>query len=475
MSPRRRLAAVPDRPARVVLYRRVSALMGRGGDDFHSPDVQLSAMRRATHGLQEIAVIDDIDRPGTNFAREGTDQIRRMARAGQIDAIAVYDVSRFGRDVLESLLVLRELSESGVRVISATEHIDTSTPSGEHMLINLLNVAQLRAREIGRSWAGAIARRAEAGKHHGKPLGYIRRDKRMIPDPVLGPAITEAYRRYAAGDPIGQVTGYLAGLRGVAMANSNVKHLLRSPVYLGKVVADGQILPGEHDPLTDQDTWDRVQQRLDDEAGTPPRTLAHSWSLVGLVECPAGHKLQRQGTRLICGQRRGDTKGGDCAGVGSPLRDPVEAEALRQVAAYAARLRTDAGVRAARLARVDRSRGDRTRLERDVAGTRAAMVRLATAHARDQLPDAVYQEALADLRLAEEAAVAELARLAPAVDAPTPEDEAAMVDQLLLLWPDMTMRERGRALRAVVDRVEVRATDRWRQPESERVFVHFRW
>jgi DNA invertase Pin-like site-specific DNA recombinase len=449
--------------------------MGRGGEDFHSPEVQLSAMRRAIQGMTEVEVIEDIDRTGRHFSRAGIDRVRALARTGQLDAIAVYDVSRLGRNVRESLTFLGELADLGVRIISATEQVDTSTPAGRLMLTNMLAIAEYRSDEIGRGWAGAIQRRAELGRHHGKPLGYVHQEKQLVPDPVLGPAMTEAFRRYAAGEPIGEVTAYLAGVRGVAMVNGNVKKLLRNPVYLGQVVAGGEMLPGEHEPLTDQDTWDRVQQRLDEEAGTPPRALAAGWALVGLVECPRGHKLQRQGVRLVCGHGRGDTKGGDCPGVGRPLIDRVEAEALRQVAAYAARLRTDAGVRAARLARVDADRADRVRLERDLAGTRAAMVRLATSHARDQLPDAVYQEALAELRRAESAASAELARLAPAVDAPAPEAEAAMVDQLLALWPDMTMRERGRALRSVVAAVVVRPSERWRQPEEERVEVRFRW
>ncbi|MGC5033033.1 recombinase family protein [Micromonospora sp. DT229] len=473
--PRRRLTAVPDRPTRVVLYRRVSALMGRGGDDFHSPEVQLAAMRRATHGMTEVAVIDDIDVSGRHFSREGIDRIRRMAAARQLDALAVFDVSRLGRNVRESLTFLAELADQGVTILSASEQVDTSTPSGRLMLTNMLAIAEYRSDEIGRGWSGAIQRRAELGQHHGRPLGYIRRDKRLVPDPVIGPAITEAYRRYAAGEPIGEVTDYLAGVRGTVMVTANVKKMLRNPVYLGKVVIGGDVLPGEHDALTDPETWERVQQRLAEEAGTPPRALAAGWALVGLVECPRGHKLQRQGERLVCGHGRGDTKGGDCPGVGRPLIARVEAEALRQVTEYAALLRTDAGARASRMARVDASRADRERLERDLADARSAMTRLAVSHARNQLPDEVYAEALGELRRAEATAVAELARLAPAVDAPDPVDEAAMVDQLMGLWPDMTMRERGRALRSVVDAVVVRPAERWRQPEEQRVRVRFRW
>lgn len=117
----RRPAAVPDHPRRVVLYARVSALMDRGGDNFHSPTVQVGAMRRVTTGMVEVAVIEDLDRSGRTFDREGIGRIRAMAERREIDALAVYDVSRLGRNVRESLNVLAELAGLGVTILSACE------------------------------------------------------------------------------------------------------------------------------------------------------------------------------------------------------------------------------------------------------------------------------------------------------------------------------------------------------------------
>jgi site-specific DNA recombinase len=481
--PRRSLAAVPDRPNRVVPYVRVSALMGRSGDDFHSPELQLSAMRRATAGMQEVAVVDDIDETGTDFNRAGIDKIRAMAQARQIDAIAVYDVSRFGRNVLESLLVLRELAESGVTIISASEHIDTSTPAGEMMLINMLNLAQYRAREIGRGWSNTISQRASKGLHHGRPLGYTRVDKRMVPDPVLGPAMTEAFGRYAQGEPISAIAAYLAALRGQPMHTANLKKAFRNPVYRGLVTTAGQQLPGTHPPLVDEDTWTAVQDRLGAETSMPPRHLSPTWSLVGLCECPLRHKLQRQpqrgrdGTyvnRLVCGMGRSGVAGG-CPGVGRPLLDPVEAEMLRQVADYARRLRSDHIARAARLARLAAASTDRDSLQRELKRLRTGMAKLATQWALDEVPDQAYRDSRGEMQAAETAVLAELARLGPAEPDQDPAVTAKAAEALLALWPRMTYAERGKALRSVVDRVVVRAAERWREPEADRVEVVFRW
>src|SRR5687768_2774212 len=142
----RRLVAVLDRPLRVVVYIRVSALMGRGGDDFHSPEVQLGAIRRRTIGMREVEVIDcDIDQTGTTFDRKGIDRVRELAEAGLMDVLAVYNVSRLGRNTLESLKFLNWLADRGVTIISAKQHIDTSTPSGRKHLTDLLAGAQMQS------------------------------------------------------------------------------------------------------------------------------------------------------------------------------------------------------------------------------------------------------------------------------------------------------------------------------------------
>ncbi|PZF98512.1 recombinase family protein [Micromonospora deserti] len=479
--PRRRgnLAAVPDQPRRFVAYRRVSELMGRGGDDFHSPDIQLAAIRRMATpaGLREVAVVDDIDQTGRNFSREGIDKVRRMAAAGQIDVLAVYKVDRFGRNVLESLQLLAELANRGVTIMSATEQIDTSTPTGRWMLTNLLAIAEMQSDEIGRGWSNTIARRAEKGQHHGRPLGYVKRNKQLVPDPELGPAITEVFRRYAAGDPIGEITEYLAALRGKAMHTANVKKILRNPAYRGMVIAGDEVLPGEHEALVDDLTWKQVQGRLAAEAGTPPRHLAPTWPLVGLVECPQEHKLQRQGDRLVCGHGRGDVKGGTCPGVGRPILAKVEDEVLRQVAEWGAELRTDHGARTHRLARLAADQVDRAALQRQITEARAAMVKLVKDNARERIEPDVYRQAMAELRDAEQGAAAQLARMAPADAPPDPEVAAHAVEALLALWrdPEVTHAERVKALRSVVSRIEVRPASHWREPEDKRVDVQFHW
>lgn len=481
--PPRKLAAVPDRPTRVLLYVRVSALMGRGGDDFHSPDVQTSAMRRATTGMREVGVVEDIDVSGTHFSRDGIDRVRQMARDGQIDAIAVYDVSRFGRDVLESLLVLRELSQAGVTIISACEHIDTSTPAGEMMLINLLNIAQYRAKEIGRAWSGTIARRAEQGRHHGRPpTGYRRgADGRLEPDPLLGPVIAAAFRDYAAGGGVREIRRRIQAASGITLAANTFKLMLTNRTYLGVVHTRGPNgtveTPGAHPPLTDEVTWLRVQARVEADRRVHPRVQDARYSLSGIGRCGVceGHtniRPHQRGPGIFC--RRRFEMVGPCTGCGHLRLDAVEDAVLEQVRARIELLRGDVAARQAHLARSVRAVTDADAIQREIDATRKAMARTTARWAREQMDDRTYEDAMAELRGAETQLVENLANAQAVVETAAPELVVSLGEKLLDLWPEMDGGQRNRALRQVLITVTIRPAEYYRQPASTRVDVQWR-
>lgn len=482
----RRLAAVPDKPGRAVAYIRVSALMGRGGDDFYSPELQLNAIRRSLSvaGLREVAVIDDdIDQTGRVFDRTGMDRIRLMVEQGQIDALAVFNVARFGRNVLEGLTMLAWLDKRGVQIISASEQLDTSTPAGRLMLTNMLAIAEYQSDEIGASWSRILVARAEKGLHHGPaPLGYTKVDGHLVVDAVVGLAVERAFRAYADGLPVSKVCAIIAAARpGVVTYRHSVKKMLAKPIYIGQIRFNGEYSAGAHVALVDDETWRRVQDRLLVDAKTPPRHLEYTWALVGLGHCEAGHPLTKNFDnahgvdRLRCRARRGYQYGTVCQGIGTPPMAEIEDAVLAQVAEYVRKLRLDDGARAVSLARQAAAVTAQAELKAELTRVRAGMARLARAWAMQELPDESYANAMASLRAAESAAAMELARSAPVAD-PVPVEELTSAAQALLdLWSEMTPAERNRALRAVVRRVVVRRAAQWREPVADRVTVEFLW
>lgn len=482
MIANRRLRSVPETSGRVVAYIRVSSLMGRGGDDFHSPAMQLEHIRRsAGHaGLHEVGVVEDLDRSGQTFSRQGIDKIRAMVEQKHVDVVAVYDLSRLGRDLAESLNFVRWLRERNVSVMSTQERIDDS-PEGQYMLGMFLGLAELYGAQVGRRWAQILERRARAGRHHGViPQGYATVDKVMVEDPVLGPAVREVFAAYARGDFVSDIMDRFAAARGKPVSRNVIKNMLKNPTYRGRTVVNSQIagridVEGDHPALVDDATWTKVNARLEKDGRAPARHTEPSHSLTSLIWCPScRHAAQvwyspenGRVKRLVCG--RSNQSSDKCGGFGAPRYCEVEQVVLTKVAEYAALLRSNPADRAAQISRTQRAGIDAATLKSELASTRSAMSRITERWGRGSMPDVAYEGSMAELEATERLLLIRLEEVEAIAGAPEPGKVVVLIEEVLRMWGELTEPERNRALRAVVRQVFVRKAARWREPVADRV------
>ncbi len=95
----------------------------------------------------------DLGRTGTNFEREGFEQMMRDVRTRKIDCIVVKDLSRFGRNHIEAGNYIEKIFPFlGVRFVAVTDKFDSLSASGkdEAFGVNLKNlVNEMYARDIG--------------------------------------------------------------------------------------------------------------------------------------------------------------------------------------------------------------------------------------------------------------------------------------------------------------------------------------
>lgn len=104
-------------------------------------------------------------------------QFQRMMkdiREGKINVILVTDLSRLSRNVLDFCLLLEELKKYNAKFLSVKEQFDTSTPAGEMMILNLINLAQFERKQTSERVAMNFHSRALRGFHNGGAvlLGY---------------------------------------------------------------------------------------------------------------------------------------------------------------------------------------------------------------------------------------------------------------------------------------------------------------
>lgn len=99
--------------------------------------------------------------------RDGLNLALSYLRSG--DNIVVYSLSRLGRSLKQLIEIVNELENKNIGLISITEQIDTSSPSGKLLFHLLASLAQFEADLIKqRTLAGLEAARAR-GKVGGRP------------------------------------------------------------------------------------------------------------------------------------------------------------------------------------------------------------------------------------------------------------------------------------------------------------------
>ena len=127
--------------SQVALYARVSSEMQVEG---FSIEAQLRAMRefaRDQHWEVVREYIEEGFTAGTD-ARPQFQILLRDARVRLFDGLLVHKLDRLYRNLTQLLALVNSLEQQGITLISVTERVDFSTPSGKMLLTNISMISE---------------------------------------------------------------------------------------------------------------------------------------------------------------------------------------------------------------------------------------------------------------------------------------------------------------------------------------------
>jgi site-specific DNA recombinase len=192
-----------------------------------------------------------------------------------INAVVVYAVNRFCRNQLDHLMIRDQLRQRDIRLLSATERFDDSTPEGR-LQENIVSMfAQFDNEKRSDRTKAGMRTAMEAGKWcHKPPVGYM--SDASVPgglrrDPDRAHLIRQGFEMYASGSltkaaVLATITALGLNLPKNAKPVSlqTFDKILRSPVYAGWIVSDKSeiMLVGKFEPIVEIELFDRVQQQL---------------------------------------------------------------------------------------------------------------------------------------------------------------------------------------------------------------------
>lgn len=124
--------------------------------------------------------------------RSDLTEVRRLAEAGEIKKLLVWDISRIGRRRLETLALREFLTKHGVSIYIHSLGLETLTPSGKPnagasiAFAVFEELAQAEAEQISERVRSGLAEAARQGRHGGRPPGcesaaeFLRKHSRAV-------------------------------------------------------------------------------------------------------------------------------------------------------------------------------------------------------------------------------------------------------------------------------------------------------
>lgn len=316
-------------PKRAVSYLRVSTReqAERGGrEEGFSIPAQRDANKKKAQAVGAMVVKEFVERgvSGTSTNRPALQEMLRYLEAeqGNIDYVIVHKLDRLARNRADDVTLNQRFAEYGIRLISTSENID-QTPGGILLHGIMSSIAEFYSRNLANEVVKGMSEKVKNGGSVSRaPIGYLntrtidngRENRTVTIDGQRAPLVTWAFNAYATGEHSVRTLTAELDRRGLTTVPTprliekpveirHVHSILTNPYYTGVTVFKGVEYPGNHTPLIDRETFEKVQTILKEKINGE-RTIKHDHYLKSTLHC--GHCGFRMVVQVVK-NRHGET------------------------------------------------------------------------------------------------------------------------------------------------------------------------
>lgn len=315
---------------------------------------------------------------GTNTQKRAAfNQMIHDAQLHKFDLILTKEVSRFSRNILDTISYTRDLRRLGIGIQFMNDGINTLEPDSELRLSIMGSIAQEESRKTSSRVKWGQTRRMEQGVVFGRSmLGYDVKNGEMTINPQGAEIVQLIFHKFVyerKGTTIIarelRESGYKTLTGSTNWRNTVILKILHNEKYCGDLKQKKTITPdylthqkkynrGEekfvflknhHEPIIDRELWEKAQQKIAQRNMEREHSSGHGnrYPLSGKIKCgECGHsfvsrsrkskggicyKVWRCGTATAEGKRHIDPAGNKVGcDIGYQLRDEIVLEAVRQ-------------------------------------------------------------------------------------------------------------------------------------------------
>ncbi|KAB2953714.1 recombinase family protein [Heliorestis acidaminivorans] len=334
---RQQSMGLQPKPVRVAAYVRVSTLSTEQEDSLETQTNYYTRHIRSNPYYQMVGIYSDQGKSGTmTTGRSGFNRLMRHALEGKIDLILCKSVSRFARNVLDTLDTVRMLKENGVRVIFEKEDIDTENMQSEFILTMMAAVAEEESHSISQNIKWSNLKRLERGEpSFRRLLGYVRdKDEKWVIHQKEANIVREAFELCIEGRTPPEIArlfmrkGYETSHGNKEWSGTAIREILRNTQYIGEVIGQktytrdhishksrknkGErniyLISDHHEPIVDKEIFEQAQVKLNQRNKRNKGGSKSSYPLSSRIVCgTCGGNLQRFVCRGVvtwrCGKR----------------------------------------------------------------------------------------------------------------------------------------------------------------------------
>ena len=231
---------------KVASYCRVSSEEELQLGSLENQIIHYTNYIRSNPNWQYAGVYSDKGKSGTDMSkRTGFNRMIRNAMNGEIDIIICKSISRFARNVVDTMDIVRQLTERGINVIFEKERLSTKDVSSSLLIKILATFAEEESRITSENIEWALTKRFERGEVvAGQLFGYeINKDKEWVIIESEARIVREAYELFLKGKNMTEIArlfirkGYKKRSGDIDWDSSNIRGFLTNERYSGDVLS----------------------------------------------------------------------------------------------------------------------------------------------------------------------------------------------------------------------------------------------
>ncbi len=309
---------VEQKQLKVAAYCRVSTRFEQQENSYEAQVKYFTEKIVANPKWSFAGIYADQGKPATSTKqRDSFNDMIADCYDGKIDMILTKSISRFARNTVDFLRIIRELKERQIRIVFEKENIDTMDSTGELLITILSSQAQEESRNLSENTRWGIARKFEQGVvqvNHMKFMGYTKdANGNLIIVPEEAEIVQKIFDLYLQGLGTYRIAKELER-QGIRTTTGNVKwnsgtinKMLKCEKYIGdamlqktytvdflskkRIVNDGIVkryyIKNNHEPIITREQYYQVQEELKRRNNKMMKGTRYSskYPLSGLITC----------------------------------------------------------------------------------------------------------------------------------------------------------------------------------------------